>query len=58
VSVVDVVEDVVVEVDVVVVVIVIEDDAVEVDVGVVVDEDYMMNDLVRFGTYHRLHLDR
>ena len=50
-SVVDVVEDVVVEVDVVVVVIVIEDDAVEVDVGVVVDEDYLMNDPIRFGMY-------
>ena len=55
--VVDVVEDVIVEVDVVVVV-VVEDDVVNVDKGVVVDEDYMMNNLVRFGTYHRLDLDR
>ena len=45
--VVDVVQDYVVEVIVVVV-----------DVVKVVGDDYLMNDLVHFGTYHRLDLDR
>ena len=46
-----------VKVDVVVVdmvmVDVIEDIVVEVDAGVVVDEDYLINNLVLFGTYNR-----
>jgi len=41
-----------------VVVDVVEDDVVKVGVVEVVDEDYLMNDLVRFGTYHRLDLNR
>ena len=32
-------------------------DVVVIDVVEVVDEDYLMNDLVRFGTYHQLDFD-
>jgi len=56
-TVVGVMEVVIVEVDIVVVVLV-EGDVVEEDAGVVVDKDYLMNNLVRFSTYHRLDLDR
>ena len=55
--VVNVVENVVIEVNAVVVV-VVEDNVVEVNLVVVVDENYLMNYLVCFGTYHRFDLDR
>ena len=56
--VVNLVEDVVVEVDVVVVV-VVEDDVVKVDVRVIVDEDYLMNDVMpRFPKYVKMESRR
>ena len=37
---------------------VVEVGVVDEDVMEGVDEDYLMNDLVRFGMYHRLNLNR
>ena len=52
----DMVEAIVIVVNLVVIG-VVEVDFVYVDVVVGVNEDYLINDLIRFDTYHRLDLD-